>query len=133
MKWVQPFDCALERSCCYGELRRDPAPNLKNHTWAKFGASIRLARLHEILPVAVDFDAPQQPPLADFRQAGDDFRPGKRGGLAEYSVLNLRRPPRRHRPDGLWGVVAPLLWLFSGIRAELGHILNFGRLLKRVP
>jgi len=31
------------------------------------------------------------------------------------------------------GVVAPLLWLFSGMRAELGRILNFGLLIGRVP
>jgi hypothetical protein len=41
-------------------LLRDLAPNLKNRTLAEFLAAIRLARLHEILRIAVEFDAPQQ-------------------------------------------------------------------------
>src|SRR5512135_1931093 len=50
----------LSRSCCSGELGRRLAPDLNDLAAAKFLAALLLAPPRELLPIAVDLDAPQQ-------------------------------------------------------------------------
>src|SRR5215472_8555119 len=50
---------SLPCSCCFGELGGDLAPDLNNLTALKLLIALLLAPPHEILPVAVDLDAPQ--------------------------------------------------------------------------